>query len=73
MTTGQRQVLAALTDGPKTTRTIAEEQGIDSALNDSVRGRLRRLEDHGLVRRLGATPYDWELTQAGRSALQLTA
>jgi hypothetical protein len=66
MTTGQRLALAQLTDGPKTSR----EVGIALAAN--AHGRLRRLEDRGLVRRLGDTPYQWELTQAGRSALELT-
>ena len=39
------------------------------ATYDMVHSRLRRLEDRELVRRISHYPAKWELTHAGREAL----
>jgi DNA-binding HxlR family transcriptional regulator len=71
MTSGQRYVLEDLADGPQV---VAEM--FDMGTKNAVRKRLRRLEDRGLVRRvyMNSPGYaaQWELTQAGRQALQNT-
>lgn len=76
MTSGQRQVLNALTLGPKTAAQVGDELFPSArrhyARYDRAHSRLRALEDHGLVRRATDPPIQWELTHAGRSALQLT-
>jgi predicted ArsR family transcriptional regulator len=69
MTSGQRDVLGDLNHSPKTANEVAHIEGIT---DDAARQRLRRLEDRGLVRRITDPPARWELTHAGRSALQLT-
>lgn len=66
MTAGQRAVLHALTDGPLTVHELRVRG------HGNTRGKLRRLEDRELVRRLGDIPYHWELTHAGRQALEPT-
>lgn len=71
MTAGQREVLATLKDGPLTTRQVAEiVYPAVYRYADKARKRLRGLEDDELVRRLGGVPYRWELTAAGREALE---
>jgi DNA-binding IclR family transcriptional regulator len=74
VTGGQRAVLTALTDGPLTSREAVERLGYPETY-DGVHSCLRRLEDRGMVRRLPRTDgvTVWELTLAGRSALNLTA
>lgn len=70
MTAGQRAVLAALTDGPKTVRQLAAGSTLGT-----TRSRIRRLEDQNLVRRAFQGNHHaihWELTHAGRNALNLT-
>jgi DNA-binding HxlR family transcriptional regulator len=72
MTTAQREALQALTGGPLTAWTISPESG-RWLTYDAAHARLRRLEDKGLVRRITDPPNaKWELTHAGRAALQLT-
>lgn len=73
MTAGQREVLHALTHAPKSAREIAA--GIPHGTYDHAHSALRRLEDRELVRRTGAkhvTGQTWELTAAGRHALEQT-
>jgi DNA-binding HxlR family transcriptional regulator len=77
MTSGQREVLNALTEGPKSVGQIARDStegpGPVAFTDQQIRGRLRRTEAAGLVRRITDPPNArWELTHAGRSALQLT-
>jgi DNA-binding HxlR family transcriptional regulator len=62
----QRQALNALRDGPLKTGEIAVK--IPYETWDSVHGRMRRLEDREFVRRIGY-PMRWELTAAGREAI----
>jgi DNA-binding HxlR family transcriptional regulator len=71
VTPGQRAVLAALTDGPK------YSSNLEKLLGKPQHSRLRALEDRGLIRRIQGrrthnAAAEWELTHAGRSALNLT-
>lgn len=72
MTPGQREVLLALTVGPSTVRQITHELALNHAETwNSVHARVRRCEDHEWARRITDPPKTrWELTHAGRQALE---
>jgi hypothetical protein len=75
VTGAQQEIAFALEAGPRTARAITDEltmlREADIFSYDATHGRLRRMEDAELVRRLDRTTdgYLWELTHAGRRGL----
>lgn len=75
MRNSQLRLLDQLMQGPKTTRQIVEHGPVSRAslpllTLDQVHAAMRRMEDNEWVRRVGARPAKWELTENGREAIE---